>query len=256
VNRSLFGFPLGRDLSPELFGWPLGENADGLPRTPPVTDYEAWFDISDYASLTVAAGRLTNWNDLSGNAHHLAAVGGGTGPSYGSRMINRTVVADFANNSSERMEGNWHFPEVPATVLMVIEFDSVSTNMRVVNCKSAGGVNCAFRMNSSGNLQLVGFVTSADPESANFGIRTGTPMMVGFTHNGTTGLTWVKNEQRDTDSSSGPGTVNGMMLGARDVSTFEPVDGAIAEILLWHRALSNSEVASLYSYFRFKWGSI
>lgn len=55
----------------------------------------AWYDAADTATITSNAGRVSQWNDKSGNARHLTQATGLNQPSTGIHTINSKNVISF-----------------------------------------------------------------------------------------------------------------------------------------------------------------
>lgn len=70
----------------------------GNPWSPALISTEAWFDAADPDTITDAGGNVSQWDDKSGNARHVAQGTGSKQPSTGSRTINGVNVLDFASD--------------------------------------------------------------------------------------------------------------------------------------------------------------
>ena len=64
----------------------------------------AWYDAADSASVTLDAGRVSQWSDKSGNARHATnTTSGSTQPSYTTAGRNGLNVLSFAAASVQRL---------------------------------------------------------------------------------------------------------------------------------------------------------
>jgi len=64
----------------------------------------AWYDAADSASVTLDAGRVSQWSDKSGNARHATnTTSGSTQPSYSTAARNGLNVLRFAAASVQRL---------------------------------------------------------------------------------------------------------------------------------------------------------
>ena len=64
----------------------------------------AWYDAADSASVTLDTGRVSQWNDKSGNARHATnSTSGSTQPSYVTAGRNGLNVLTFAAASVQRL---------------------------------------------------------------------------------------------------------------------------------------------------------
>ena len=65
---------------------------------------QAWYDAADSASITLDAGRVSQWSDKSGNARHATnTTSGSTQPSYTTAGRNGLNVLTFAAASVQRL---------------------------------------------------------------------------------------------------------------------------------------------------------
>jgi hypothetical protein len=65
---------------------------------------QAWYDAADSASITLDAGRVSQWSDKSGNARHATnTTSGSTQPSYTTAGRNGLNVVTFAAASVQRL---------------------------------------------------------------------------------------------------------------------------------------------------------
>ena len=77
-----------------------------IPRFNPreIPGLQAWYDAADSASITLDAGRVSQWSDKSGNARHATnATSGSTQPSYSTAARNGLNVLTFAAASVQRL---------------------------------------------------------------------------------------------------------------------------------------------------------
>lgn len=62
---------------------------------PYASDLSAWYDLTDYSSLTLSTGKITTVNDQSGNGHHATQATAGRRPTLGNRngrYVGRTLT--------------------------------------------------------------------------------------------------------------------------------------------------------------------
>ena len=96
-------------MSPRL----LRPRASGFnPKT--VAGLEAWWDAADASSVTLDSGRVSTWNDKSGNGRNAAnSTSGSTQPDYVTGARNGRNVVRFAAASSQFLlagsVGDWNF---------------------------------------------------------------------------------------------------------------------------------------------------
>ena len=206
------------------------------------------------AAVKVSGSNVSQWTDLSGSGNHADQ------PTSG----NRPVVEEGALNGKPVL----NFDPTTNSYLTVTEATSLTnpnvTLIAVAKKKSGSSINTATiiqRHNGQGiALQWVGSSTmafSVNTTTANGAITSGTYGVIGATHNGTTGRVFVNGTQVATMSV---GAISGgstpMYIGAPPSAGFN-LDGSLAELLIFNRAITDAErqEIELYLYLRYGVGT-
>jgi hypothetical protein len=232
----------------------MGENETVIKRTPPATDYVAWFDASDFSSFTIVSSAVSQWNDLSGGGFNLTQATATNRPAYGSRFINGFVVPDF-DGVDNRMDStlsytggnNWSF-------FCVGETDSNSAFHAILASQSGNGRQVAIESTSQLKLMVE---AAANATYDNHLIRVGVPFAFGVSY---------QNLASDEQSfKMGTGrfqtkagttmnfTTGNLRVGSRSNGT-NWYNGSLAELIFYNRTLSQTEMETNVDYLNAKWG--
>lgn len=227
-----------------------------------IAGLELWLDASDASTITETSGAVSQWDDKSGNAHHVTSSGSSR-PTTGTRTISGLNVLDF-NGIANRMEradglGITGNPNLVAFVVYnqdsvpdVFNFtftlvDNTGTGGNTIGLAAADG---SFRFNN-GN-QVFTSATNGATEIAVWERSAGDTYGDGrFFRDGV--------EQTESANGNPTGTPNLLdqltVIGASKSggSYVGQIDGMIAEIVVYNAALSASEKNQVDNYLADKW---
>lgn len=131
----------------------------------PVAGALAWWDTSVASSITASAGTVSQLNDLSGNAHHLTAVGS---PKTGLHTINSLNVLTF-NGSTDFLWTPANIALGPSlTVFSVAKAAATPSNWGTVTGDDGGGGGAVIRIfqhrwTNAATANSIGFYGGASP---------------------------------------------------------------------------------------------
>lgn len=251
MNRGLLGFPKGRELSPGLLGWPLGQDESAIPRTPPVTDYDAWWDASDFSTLTIVSDLVSQWNDKSAGGFNLSQGTAGNRPGYGAsrlRRINGITILDF--DGGDFMDSALAATSSSFTWAFVADTGVLSAFSGIIigsTVSSAAEVHVGGGAPADGELVL--HHSGADVAGMQ-GVLVHRPFAAVTANDATTvfyNLNKSTYSQTRTVSRAGNHRV-----GNNNASQL--LTGGIGEILIWNRCLDSSERQETCDYLINKWG--
>jgi hypothetical protein len=212
-----------------------------------------WLDAADASTITVSTG-VSVWADKSGNGRNAAQATGGKQPAYSSTINGKNVVTFQGTDDTMQIGANAAFNATSQTIIVVAR-QNADANQALWykgDSNSAVGVimryrtgttfwlyqkndglaeTLAYNANTNSNVNI--YSTVIEPANQS-GFVNGTPVS---TANVTTAY----------DNNSGP------WLGSRrDVGEY--LQGDIAEVLFWNRALTAAERDRVQKYLGKKWG--
>jgi hypothetical protein len=211
-----------------------------------------WLDAADASTVTISTG-VSVWADKSGNGRNASQATGGKQPAYSSTINGKNVVTFQGTDDTMQIGANAAFNATSQTIIIVARQNAnanqalwykadsnsavgVITRYRTANVfwhyqKSDGTAETLAVANTNSNVNV--FATVLEPANQS-GFVNGTPVS---TANVTTAY----------DNNSGP------WLGSRrDVGEY--LQGDIAEVLFWNRALTAAERDRVQKYLGKKWG--
>jgi hypothetical protein len=224
-----------------------------------ISDLELWLDASDTATITQAAGLVSQWDDKSGNDNHATQGTGSKQPTTGIRDLNGLNGLDFNAANDQALDLSAHIANLQLvnnanTVFIVARKDLAASNFDMFlggeNSSAANrlliGQNGAFFSFFSHNATRIDFGDDENPHiflaeragatsgNANFYIDGGTP---------------------NSNTITSGENIEYLAIGAVNADTGEyDLDGAIYEIIIYMRALSDTEKNLVGSYLNVKWG--
>ena len=201
----------------------------------------AWYDATDLSTIddSTTSGRVEEWQDKSGNGHHVTQSTLANKPYTGIRTIGGLNALDFREdqllfrNDALGIEGGTN----PAITFIAMIFpDNVVDNKVFL---SLGDVN-------SGSLQLAGISSDyswryVGSNSIFSGPSAGQPILIVTKRTGTTGNEEFRANRVDLNvsstASSGSSIVPSsyFIIGDSNTSNNTPYDGALSEIIICNK---------------------
>jgi hypothetical protein len=238
----------GRLLRPRATGF--------TPRS--ISGLAAWWDASDAASITTVSGRVSQWNDKSGNGVHATQTTANNRPENTSQTLNGRAVMTFdGSNDIMSFTGTARTDETQFVVVrnnMVAS--AVSTQQILGDASSGFGVTAVIKNDGSTNSDVFthcgGF--SLGTTSARYQFPANNPfgpaVVSAIRSSASGGILRTDGVQRATCTTSNSYAL--ARIGG--VGSSLPLNGYIAEIVIYSRALSVADVQRVERYLGTKWG--
>jgi hypothetical protein len=238
----------GRLLRPRATGF--------TPRS--ISGLAAWWDASDAASITTVSGRVSQWNDKSGNGVHATQTTANNRPVNTSQTLNGRAVMTFdGSNDIMSFTGTARTDETQFVVVrnnMVAS--AVSTQQILGDASSGFGVTAVIKNDGSTNSDVFthcgGF--SLGTTSARYQFPANNPfgpaVVSAIRSSASGGILRTDGVQRATCTTSNSYAL--ARIGG--VGSSLPLNGYIAEIVIYSRALSVADVQRVERYLGTKWG--
>lgn len=215
----------------------------------PVTDgLIAWFDADDETTITETSGNVTEWADKSGNDYN--AVSNVTEPSTGTVTLNDRNVIKF-NNDYMTMSTDVIPSGVTEYTICAVWKRGDEVNEILVHLGDASYTNGAVGIYASGTDGLSHYWSGND---LNATAEDWDANSIIASWDGTTRTTRIDSvDVADTPTNKNTRTTEAL-LGGRDYWSDLNLSGYVAEILIYHRALTADEITQTETYFNDKWG--
>lgn len=220
------------------------------------TNKEAIF-VSNYPeSITSSSGAVSQWNDVSSGSNAIVTQGvGASQPFINTRTINNLEVleSDGTNNfltfsSNISLTGEF-------TILGVAEFDVVGTTSMLLGSGDNANNSKFGTLSSGGN-----FIRTIDGGSGSGGGLTtpvATPYIFTYRRDSANKVDFAFDGNSYTRFFSDAAQSGTLTLGAifiDDETTSGDWDGTLGELLIFNRAITDSERQSILNYLSAKWG--
>lgn len=208
-----------------------------------ISGIQLWLDGSDAATITETGGAVSAWNDKSGNTRHYAAASGKE-PTLVSAVKNGNSIIRFDGSTDGPMTATWSISQ-PFTLFVVCVSDVATTSNRHVIGTST---TCRFSTNGGANAP---FFTAGSFQNLTTAVDETAWHVYHLEFNGASS----EGGADGTVTVTGNIGTNGMSnpeIGARG-ATSDPMDGDLAEIIIYNSILGASDFSSVVSYLGSKW---
>ncbi len=190
---------------------------------------------------------VSSWSPSSGAETAALTASGANRPVYRTNRVNSLPSVVFTATSSQNMDtGAWVTARpVPNTVFFVGKFTTTNGNFYT----GRSGVFCYAGAGAGGTLTTGAGATNEMTSSASLG--TTNFNVAGVMYNGTSSAIYLNSRTPTTAGTTGTGaaaSLPGLRLGTNSAGTGTFLDGEIAEILVYNRALTSTEITSVVTY--------
>lgn len=220
-----------------------------------ITGLELWLDAADASTITETGGAVSQWDDKSGQDNHFTQSTGSIQPVTGTDTINGRNALDFLGHHMQMPTGLYSIPDDPHTIIAVVQIQtnpatverliwntSRFTNQRGQLFTSPGSAvgELMYRYGDPAvNTATSGATFNTDPTALIAGVD-GTDVFVGKDGGTLTTGTGYGSQFVAINGKLGEATYTGDLL--------------IAEVLVYSKALSTSELNDAGGYLGTKWG--
>lgn len=223
-----------------------------------ISGLAAWWDASDAASITTVSGRVSQWNDKSGNGVHATQTTANNRPENTSATLNGRAVMTFdGSNDIMSFTGTARTDETQFVVVRNNMVASVVSTQQILADASSGfGLNAIIKNDGSTNSDLFaqcgGFSIGTTAARYQFPANNpfGPAVVSAIRSSASGGILRTDGVQRATCTTSNSYAL--ARIGG--VGSSFPLNGYIAEIVIYSRALSVADVQRVERYLGAKWG--
>ena len=209
-----------------------------------VTGLEVWLDASDATTITEVAGRVSQWDDKSGNSNNVTQGTGANQPFTGSRTENSLNVMDF--QAGQLMTSSAFSSAITQgyTLYIVCKTDDDFSDTAYTD--GIGGSNRML-------LKHNGFNTFAGTSSFINGVAPDTSVHLFKVEFNTTSGKLFMDGSLDGSGDVGSQSLTGLTVGS-SFDTFDALDGFIAELLIYDSVITGTDATNIETYLNDKWG--
>lgn len=216
-----------------------------------------WLDASDGSSVTGTTS-VSQWNDKSGNSYNamLSSVGT-TSPSLVSNSLNGKSTISFGGSGNKFFTSTLSSTPSKFSAFTVARFSSKTNYATLFNTSGAwttGSVGVL--LNGTTYLQYAQNLTSSVSYNTVFNATAGAWFVLSMVDNGDSARLYINGMHVGTANSLN--TMSRILslfdIGGWTADTTRTLNGGIAEMQLYNRALSDSDRQSIEAYLGAKWG--
>lgn len=217
----------------------------------PVAGYEAWYDAADTGTLTIVSNKVSQWDDKSGNGHHVSQSTAGLRPLYDAapRSVNGVVLPEFVQGSTTFLQSaTLTMNDRTRSFFFALFPDEADTNSPI-----SGGANngCEIRLDANGQISVL---KSGVAFLATFNAAGGNPLIAAIRLNATQIKLDLLGEQSFvvSDSTTFNAGTDVFNIGT-DPSTTSSYDGLAGEIIVYGAELSDDDTTENLMYLVGQW---
>lgn len=226
-----------------------------------------WLDASDTGTITASSGSVSQWDDKSGNDHHVAQTAGAAQPTTGTRTIDGKNVIDFDSAYLTRddalgLTGNPNFcmfcvVKLDTSVAIADGIMSVGsatdpTTGKVIGC-CAGSDGYSYRY-LDGN-QVFNATVLGSAKLLNYCRASGAQYGAGALFvEGTSQSETSESNPTSTPNLADEHTSIGSLIKSDGSFDSFLIDGVVAEVLVYNTAMASADRQLIEGYLAWKWG--
>jgi len=224
---------------------------------PPVTaGLVLHLDASDPGSVTKdGSGRVSQWADLSGAANHAAQATSANQPLWVENMLAGKPVIRF-DGTNDHLQTAAFGSELaqPNTIIVLWKLSGDDSSRTVIDGIASNKRNSVIKaLNSppSWNREII--LHAGSPNLPGSPLAAPSDFIItGALFHGTASKLWIDGAL-DAQGETGTQALTGVTVGGRYDGAVNNLNGDIAEILIYDRALSDGERQGVEQYLGIKW---
>lgn len=212
-----------------------------------------WLDASDSSTITSVAGAVSQWNDKSGNGYNVTQAVSAAQPTTGVATQNSLNVLTFDGSDTLALPAAlYSIPNGSYTIFAVAK-SSVDNALERIICMT-DGINQVASLAYTGTSGQIAYLNNSSFNAVNVnGTKANFNIFYGR-RSGTTQAISINNAAEVSNTNA----VNLSGITVANIGSFANFDtfltGSIAEILIFNKSLSATDIISINQYLSAKWG--
>jgi len=208
-----------------------------------------WLDAEDISTITLNGATVSKWDDKSGEDNHVAQATADNQPVYrapGGVGINGKASFDYHNDNLKSDVFAGGPVNQPDTVFLVIQYDSVGGFPHPFDGRTSGEQYYSISSSPYYFRISAGSLVGGGIASIN------TPYIYEAIFNEANSSIIINGNVTGT-GNSGTNSLTGVTIGGAYNGSFD-LNGKIGEVIVYDRALTESERNQVENYLSIKWG--
>lgn len=251
-----------RAVGSQVSSWVNGFNPQMFP------DLQLWLDAADISTITESGGAVSQWDDKSGNGYHVVQGTGAAQPTTGLVTQNGLNTIDFDGNDNLRRATATALGQnvTGLTVYSIVKYDSL-TSETIIQATIGTNTTATRFIVASGATGDV-FVVGGRTLDANSFVSVSSSIkstgvwynQIGVFDYANTDLFQYVNGTLDGSTTSFQTATTTSNTASQNLvignigAGGQPLDGSIAEIIIYHSAHNPLQRATVLGYLNRKWG--
>lgn len=224
-----------------------------------LTGLIGWYDAQNSGSITQSSGLVSQWNDLSTIANNVSQATSANQPTYGATSFNsKPGIRFFATGSSNFLQSS-ALPVASINDCTVFVVFNIATIAGYSTLYALGGsgdeFDIAVRQTTPNFAILYSSNTTPNEADSSISLSTATNYYGCWQRSsGTTSFRINGSADATTTAQANNITiaVSSTLIGGDNAG--EPFDGTIAEVIVYNRALTVTEIGQVETYIKSRWG--
>jgi hypothetical protein len=220
-----------------------------------------WLDAADATTIIASSGSVSQWNDKSGNSRHVAQSASGSQPTTGIRTINSLNALDFTPNqflrnaSTQLVDATTgHF-----TLFVLFVSDALSGTRQLASQDDLLTPRMPQMGRTNGTAyETVRIAGGVFTDASGVTLSTGVTYVAASQHRTGNIEAYINGSTNGSTSTTGTNGTRSAPFAVGAQSTVAPssnhLDGAVGEVVIYSKNLTNGEMNLVGDYLAAKWG--
>lgn len=220
-----------------------------------ITNLVGWWDASSPTTVINTAGAVSEWRDMSGKNNTLVQPTGAQQPTTGTRTLNGLNVLDFDGTADNLIAPSalYGLSNGENTLFIVMVDDNTGDAQHRFIGGSGGGTERFSMQNTATTLAALNRLTAASGPQITV-TRDTSPHIAVSRRSLVDHTIWQDGSSTSSTANHESFTMTSLIIGAQ-ASNANRLDGVLAEVIFFNRALTNAEINQVSAYLAAKWGT-
>lgn len=218
-----------------------------------INNLEGWFDASDTSTITESSGKVSQWDDKSGNSNNAVQPNAGLQCDTGVDSQNSKNVLTFSLNMSLLTSIDMTPSSNDISVSVMRKFDLNDSPFRGVCSQWSSPSNREFFIGKNNSSNFSALVPGASSISSSVSVLSYKLITLTMNNSSKNNSLYVNGSFSASQSSSPESHVQDFFIGGTQPGN-ENFSGQIGEIILSKSLFSDSTLYKLSKYCKSKWG--
>ncbi len=220
-----------------------------------ITNLVGWWDASSPTTVINTAGAVSEWRDMSGKNNTLVQPTGAQKPTTGTRTLNGLNVLDFDGTADNLIAPSalYGLSNGENTFFIVMVDDNTGDAQHRFIGGTGAGTERFIMQNTATNLTALNRLTSASGPQITVA-RDTSPHIAVSRRSLVDHTIWQDGSSTGSTANQESFTMTSLIIGAQAFNA-NRLNGVLAEVIFFNRALTNAEINTVSAYLAAKWGT-